>query len=157
MSIIEVITALVALYGAGLATFTFSVQQLEKKHRVKVKLWLGFIGAGQNGAKDIVLLEAANSGVTHVHLSECCIELPDKKENFIARFNYDRDFPSTLAPGESVQAFIDSETFIKAARESGYDKSVIARAKFANKGGDIFRSKEEKLDLDTMLFAEKNS
>ena len=157
MSIVEIITALVALYGAGLATYTFAVQQLEKRHRVKVKLWLGFMGAGQGGAMDIVILEAANSGVTHVHLSECCIELPEKKEKFIAKFGYDRSFPSTLAPGESVQAFIDSETFIKAARKSGYKKLVLARARFANKGGDIFKSKEERLDLDAMLFAEKNS
>lgn len=157
MSTVEIITAVVAIYGAGLATYTFIVQRLEKRHRVKVKLWLGFLSVGSNDAKDIVILEAANSGVTHVHLSECCIELPENENRFIAKFNYDREFPATLAPGESVQAFIESAVFIKAARDSGYDKSVRAIAKFSNKGGDIFKSKEENLNLDLMLYAEKNS
>ena len=59
MSTTEIITAILAFYGAALATFTFVVQQLEKRKKIIATLQLGFVALGRTTPIDIVSSEAS--------------------------------------------------------------------------------------------------
>lgn len=156
MSTFAVATVVIAVYGAALATFTFAAQQFEKRRRVKVTLSRGFIAQGPSNCIDIISLEAANAGQVPVHLSSCYLSLPEAKEKFISYLRYSREFPVTLNPGESVEAWIESEKFIEIIRKSKTVSEIVAVAIFSNKGGGVFRSKAEKFVLDDMLFAKEH-
>ena len=157
MSTTEIITAILAFYGAALATFTFVVQQLEKRKKIIATLQLGFVARGRSAPVDIVSFEAANAGKVPVHVSSCHLFLPETKEKFVAAFQYDRDFPVTLNPGESVQAWIESEKFIEIVRKTKTVSELLVVAEFSNKGGSKFRSKTERFKLDEMLYAKQNA
>lgn len=156
MNTTEVITGVIAIYGALLSTATFVLHNLGKRQRVKVKLYLGVAAAGPSKPEDIVVIEAANIGSIMVHLSNCCIRLPDGQQ-FIARFRYDKSLPISLSSGESVQAFIASEIFIKTLEKNNYPKKIEVRAEFSNKAGKVFRSKKQKLDLEGLLYAKEHA
>lgn len=153
----EIITAAIALYAALLATFTFIVQQMEKRGKIRVSLSLGFVARGQEDPVDVVSLEAANHGNVPVHLSSCHLNLPHTKEKLIAHFHFDKDFPITLNPGESIQAWLESHQFIEIVRKNKSVDEIVASAEFSNKGNGVFRSKPQNLNLKTMLFAKEQS
>jgi hypothetical protein len=157
MNTTEIITAILAFYGAALATFTFVAQQLEKRKKIIAMLQLGFVARGRSTPVDIVSFEAANAGQVPVHVSSCILLLPETKEKFVAAFQFDRDFPVTLNPGESVQAWIKSEKFIEIIRKTKTVSELLVVAEFSNKGGSKFRSKPERFNLDKMLYAKQNS
>lgn len=102
MTINEILTLAISGGALLLSVFTLFLYQHEKRQKVKVKLWLGFVAAGIDKAEDVVIIEAANAGSVNVHLSNCCIKLPNKK-SFVAHFYYDKKLPLTLSPGEAVQ------------------------------------------------------
>lgn len=157
MTTTEIITAALALYGAALATFTFVVQQIDKRKKIITTLSLGFVAQGQSSPVDIVTFEAANSGEVPVHVSSCHLLLPETKEKIVALFQFNRDFPVTLNPGESVQAWLESEKFIEIVRKTKTVTELLVVAEFSNKGGNTFRSKPERFNLDDMMFAKKNA
>lgn len=152
----EILTLAISGGALLLSVFTLFLHQHEKRQKVKVKLWLGFMAASPQRAEDVVIIEAANAGNVNVHLSNCCIKLPNKK-NFVANFYYDKKLPLTLSPGEAAQAFIESEKFIEIVRKDGYEKEIEVVAEFSNKAGGTFHSKPETLNLEDMLFAKKNA
>lgn len=157
MSVTEIITAILALYGAALATFTFTVQQLEKRKKILTTLSLGFVSRGALPPIDIITLEAANAGNVPVHISSCHLLLSETKEKLVADFRFNRDLPVTLNPGESVQGWLPSEKFIEIVRKTKTVSQLLVAAEFSNKAGSIFRSKPERLNLEKMLFAKQNA
>jgi hypothetical protein len=157
MTTTEIITAILALYGAVLATFTFVVQQLEKRKKIVATLSLGFAACGRSSPVDVVTFEAANAGDVPVHVSSCHLFLPETKEKLVAAFQFNRDFPVTLNPGESVQAWLESEKFIEIVRKTKTVSELLVVAEFSNKGGSTFRSKPERFNLEKMLFAKQNA
>jgi len=156
MVITELLTAAIAIYGALLSTFTLVLHQREKKQKVTVKLWLGMLGVGKSSVVDIVIMEAANAGSVPIHLSNCCYLIPHSKKKLVARFEYDKEMPITLAPGESVQAWMKSEDFIATLKKEGYNNQVKVVAQFSNKAGREFLSKAEVWELDKLLYAKNN-
>ena len=153
MVITELLTAAIAIYGALVSTFTLVLHQREKKQKVTVKLWLGMLGVGKSSVVDIVIMEAANAGSVPVHLSNCCYLIPHSKKKLVARFEYDKEMPITLAPGESVQAWIKSENFIEVLKKEGCTNQVTVVAQFSNKAGRDFVSKPETVQFDKLLYA----
>lgn len=152
----QILTLAIAGSALLLSVFTLVLHQREKRQIIKVKLWLGFAAVGPSKPEDIVIIEAANAGSVDVHLSNCCIKLPNNK-NFVANFYYDKKLPVTLAPGEAVQAFLESEKFRDTMLKEGYEKEIQVIAEFSNKAGRAFHSKPEELNLDEMLFAKENA
>lgn len=157
MNFSEIITAFVAVYGALLATFTLVVQVREKRQRVTVTLSQGFIAEGGGGAVDVLILEAANGGAVPIYLSTCQLRLPATKEKLFSRLAYNKDFPATLNPGESVQAWLSSETFVAAIRKSKSIEEITVVAEFSNKGGGVYRSKALLVNLEKMFFAKQHA
>lgn len=153
----EIITAAVALYGAILSTVTIVLHKREKRQKIKVKLWLGFVGNKIAGIKNVVLMEAANAGSVQVYLANYSYYLPDSKKKLVGKFESDKPIPCTLAPGEGVQVWFDSKKFVDLIKAEGFEKEVTVAAEFSNKAGRVFRSKPEKLELSKLLYAKENS
>lgn len=153
----EWITAGIAIYAALVSTATLIVQQLEKRNKVQTELSLGFIASGNRDAVDIVAIEATNFGNVPVHLSNCVIRLPKSREKLVAIFQYNKNFPITLNPGESIQAWLPSEKFIELARKINLTNDVVLVGEFSNKSLGRFRSKPFPAKLDQMLFAKEQA
>ncbi|MCK4418330.1 hypothetical protein KAV79_00800 [Candidatus Aerophobetes bacterium] len=66
MNYIQIIIAIVAIWGAGLSTYTAIRNSIKEKFRIKVELGSGFL----TGDK-IAFLKAANIGNRPVTLSSC--------------------------------------------------------------------------------------
>jgi hypothetical protein len=153
----EWITAGIATYAALVSTFTLIVQQLEKRKKIRTELSLGFMALERLDRIDVITVEATNFGNVPVHLSSCVIRLPKTKEKFVAIFQYSKDFPITLNPGESIQAWLPSEKFIELAKKNSLSNDVILVGEFSNKSLRGFRSKPYPAKLDQMLFAKEQA
>jgi hypothetical protein len=153
----EWITAAIATYAALVSTFTLIVQQLEKRKKIRTELSLGFIAPGRSQPIDVITIEATNFGNVPVHLSSCLIRLPNTKEKVVAVFEYNKDFPITLNPGENIQAWLSSEKFIEIAKKSKIPNDVVLVGEFSNKSLKGFRSKPYPAKLDEMLFAKQQA
>lgn len=157
MSPTEIITAAVALYGATLSTITLLLHRREKRQRIRVKLWLGFIGNPLVGIKDVVIIEAANTGNVPVYISSYSYHLPEKKKKVVGNFVSDKPIPCTLAPGEGVQVWIESEKFVELVKAEGFKKEVQVVGEFSNKAGRVFRSEAQTLEIDKLLYAKRST
>jgi hypothetical protein len=153
----EWITAGIATYAALVSTFTLVVQQFEKRKKIRTELSLGFIAQERSEPIDVIKIEAINFGNVPVHLSNCVIKLPKTKEKVVANFEYSKDFPMTLNPGESIQAWFPSEKFLKVAKDKNLQNDVVLVGEFSNKGSKGFQSKPYPAKLDQMLFAKEHA
>jgi hypothetical protein len=153
----EWITAGIATYAALVSTFTLIVQQLEKRRKIRTELSLGFIALERRDPIDVITIEATNFGNVPVHLSNCVIRLPKTKEKLVALFKYSKDFPITLNPGESIEAWLPSEKFVELARKINLPNDVVLVGEFSNKSSRGFRSKPYPAKLDQMLFAKEQT
>ena len=153
----ELITAAIAIYGALMATFTFATQQIDKRKKIRVTISLGFAAFRRDTPIDVVSIEAANFGNVPVHLSKCQFNFPSSKEKMMAVFKYDKNFPITLNPGESIVAMLESEKFVQLAKSQNLPNEILVNGEYSNKGNGIFRSKNEKWKIDEMLFAKESA
>ena len=83
MEIKDLITAIIAIYGATLSTYNLIVARTERIRRVTVTLSWGLTGSG-SAPVTIFLLTAANAGKRPVTIANWHLLLPNKKRDFCA-------------------------------------------------------------------------
>jgi hypothetical protein len=93
--VVTVVTALVAVYGAGLSTYTFFAKRRESRRLVKVELSRGILGTYPE-VSHVLLLSASNPGNRAVTLEGISFDLPDKRQVVLfkpdgCRFSRSRD------------------------------------------------------------------
>ena len=140
------ITALVALYGAALSTYSVVASRRDKKRHILVTVSHAvMVPAGVQ--KDVVALTAANPGDRAVTLGLATLTLPNGWNVVPARSNSEVAFPYELPEGKSCTCWIDSPELAAVVAEQGYRSSVKLVATYRSVLGATYRSKKMKFDV----------
>jgi len=143
----EIITAIVAVYGAVLSTIIFIKEQNKHKRYVTIKMSSGFLTYGNDLSDPMLIFEIANPGQKAVTLVGPRIILPDKKNMFFPYIESSMKFPATLEEGKSIQAWIKISDLKSELIRSGYKEKVKLRCCIQDQPGKNYYCKKS-LNLD---------
>lgn len=122
---LEGVTLAIALWGAGLGTWT-AVSQWRKDHvRVEAHLSWGLIGMTDGSAPGALLMEARNVGHRPVEIASFQLRLPDG-QNMV--FLPEPRLPCQLEPGQSAKAWVYATQLSQTLAEHGYAGALDVRA-----------------------------
>lgn len=147
----QIITAIVAVYGAAMATVTFFLKRKEKQRQVKVKFSNGFLPNFGTGIGELMLfIEISNPGNRSVVINVPRIILPDGN---IIVFHSPKSsnvrFPHKLEEGANCMVWTEMRDLASQLRENGYQGIVKLKADIADGTGHKYESKKcWKIDVD---------
>ncbi len=161
MKPIEIITSILAIYGALLSTLNYFIQSKSKKWRIAVTPSIGSLGK-----KEFVAFRAVNLGERTVSLNTFFIHLPPPElsrfkkfvrlllifplfeKNKFSGFGFfgdylvlkrDEKFPFELLPGKSFEIYLDKKLLLR--HISIHAKGVVNfNAVFGDETGGFYRS-----------------
>jgi hypothetical protein len=147
-SISELITALVALYGAILSTIAFIRQNRDRKPRVKVTMSLGLVFHQLQGSSGTQLIvEAANSGQVNITIGSWSIRYPGKKKLFDQLALVSPQLPAELSPGQKVTICMEYARLRNSLLKHGYSRKVKVRGEVVDGLGNRYLSKPTVVNL----------
>jgi hypothetical protein len=127
----QIITAIVAVYGAVLSTLNLLNVRKEKKRQLLVKMSYGWLTLPRDLSDTKFLIEVANPGYRPV-----TIQPP------YSRFRHE------LLEGKSCSSWIEEAAVKRSLKEKGYSGKVKLRAEVDDQTGKKYRAKKAlKYDL----------
>lgn len=151
MNTYEIITAIVAGYGALLATYTLIVQVREKVRRIKVTFNPGFIEtAGQLG-ESMFILNGANIGHVDTTLSGHAITPHDGSQIIFRRPGAEHQFPYVLEPGKSCTLWLPAKEIASSLKSHGFSGVINIRGVLKDQTGKRFKSKAVQFNIESWL------
>lgn len=138
---VQVITVVVAVYGALLSTYVFATQLIEKRKRITVSLSMGFLTFGSRLSESQLLLQAANVGHRTVTLSAWCVRTPGDEQILMPVGNSQPSFPCELADGKAATCWLEAKEVARIRREKGNIGSVRLVGEVRDATGKRFKSK----------------
>ncbi len=138
----KIITAIVAVYGAALSTFSFVSQRIEKRRVVVVNLAIGQLTQGQKVIQQALFMSAANPGTPTVTLTALSLLLPNKRSLVFQHVQSDVRFPYELLAGQKCTVWFSLKEVSSALNDEGYQGKVKLIAVFHDALGTAFSSKQ---------------
>jgi hypothetical protein len=152
----NIITAVVALYGAVLSTYMFITQLRKEKFRIKVKITMGFMSFVSGSTSNaMVFLSASNPGQKAVVLSAQGFMLPDKRSMVFPNAQTNVTFPYELLPAKSCQIWIEAREIAETLKSHGFSKKVKLIGFYRDQLDKVYKSKPYKFDIDEWGKAER--
>ena len=151
MEWVGIITALVALYGAALSTYTLVRNQREKRRQVRVKLSNGVLTYGPELSPAMLLIEATNPGNRTVILNTMGILLPDGKTVVFPQPESNVTFPHRLEEGNSCLAWTPMKDFAKRLRQTSYSGAVNLVGFYRDQIGNEYKSNVFGFNIDVWI------
>jgi hypothetical protein len=145
---VDIITALVALYGAVLATITFVHQRRKDRTEVTTTLSIGLEALPSYVSEPQLLLQAANTGFRPVTLGSGFLKLPDNRTLVFPNARSDVRFPHELQPGKSCLTMTDVREVANELRSEGFSGIIEIRAAYRDQTDKEYVSKPFKLNLN---------
>jgi hypothetical protein len=145
----DLATAVVAIYGAILATYSLLKDRRERRRVLKVRLWTA-IPVSANGAGDpLLMIGAANPGERVVHVVGAGFKVVRPKQSF-ALFQPQSDvrFPHALEEGKSCSVWLESRNVATQLRGLGYAGTVRLVGYFQDAVGTQHFSKALRFDIE---------
>jgi len=147
MEIKDVLTFIVAAYGAALATYVAVVQRRDKRPRLDVNLSYGFLTFGSTLSDQQLLLTAANIGERPITIASGVIMLPDKTQVISFANNSSAQFPHQLEVGKSMTVWFELRPLVAQLRAKGHKGTIKVRAKFSDQTSREYLSRTTDLEL----------
>lgn len=101
--IVAIVTVLIAIYGAGLSTYTHIARSRERRRVLKVSIKEGAVGLGGKLGDWSLIFAISNPGFMPIVLSSIALLLPDGKTVVFFRPQGTANLPHELAPGRQCQ------------------------------------------------------
>lgn len=139
-----IITALVAVYGAILSTYTFVTNRREKQRQLLISFSNGFLTYGVDISPPMLFIEVANPGSRTVTVNIPCIKLPDGKSIVFPNpaGMSDVTFPHELKEGKSCRLWIEMKELARELVRLGYSDIVKLEAEVRDSVGQVYRSRK---------------
>lgn len=118
-----IITTLIALYGAGLATYNIYTASQKNKWKIKVRVANGFLTFGANLSDEKFILSASNVGYRAITLTSVGFLLPDKRTIVFPDGEGTR-LPHHLNEGMGCQHFVSFKDIAEQLGQNGYRGTV---------------------------------
>jgi len=148
----DIVTIIVAVYGAILSTYNFLVERRKHRPSVNVKISQGFLSSGAGDVSDLMLfLSASNPGEKAVTLASHGFELPNKKNLVFPRAQSDVTFPCELLPEKGCQVWMPVLDVARALRSEGFSGKVKLVGFYRDQVGRTHRSKPYEFNVDEWI------
>lgn len=147
----QIITAIVAIYGAIMATVTFFSKRKEKQRRLTVSFSNGFLPSfGADIGELMLFIEISNPGNRSVIINVPRIILPDGNTVvFPSPKSSNVRFPHKLEEGTNCMVWTEMRDLASQLKEKGYQGTVKLKADVADGTGQKYESKKYwKIDID---------
>ena len=146
----DLITALVAVYGAALSTWTHIARHREKQRRIVVTVSVGFLVFERVGPGPTALfITASNPGSRTVSLNSPGILLPNQRKLvFPFGFASDASFPCDLREGKSCQMWISTEELADDLKNQGFSGKIKLRGYYRDALGALHKSRPYEFEID---------
>jgi hypothetical protein len=162
--IIEIILAVVAIYGAALST----INQLQMRQQTQRRLLVSMrqvvaelprIPDAQGGMSlapvHLFIIQAVNSGLLPVTLKDAGIIFPDGK--FLTKAfspRHDKQFPLELVPGDDHEVHVDVYDVLNAIGGDGISGEIVVQGYFTTSLKQ-YKSKRVRLNVELLAKAIK--
>lgn len=148
LNAIQVLTALLAIYGALLSTYTFWATRRDKRRRVDVAISFGFLTLPQGLSPEMMLIKYANPGHVTVTINSPGLELPDGRTlAFFRGKTSDVTFPHALEPGKGCTIWNPAGDLVEQLVENGFSGTVRLVPFCRDQIGTTFKGKRYDFDL----------
>jgi len=151
--ILDIVTILIAIYGAILSTAIFISKKKEKQYKLRAAISYGFIPF-PDGSADVVVIEAVNLGFRSITLEGAGLELPNKATIPILWPMYFQ-FPFELKEGKSCRVWLRIDEISKALHEGGYPEKIAIKGFYRDALGTTHYSKHLDYSIGRWLSEEK--
>jgi hypothetical protein len=149
--IVGIVGALITLYGAGFATYTYIKKQREKRPQVNIVL--------KNGAttypdhiKRALLIDVSNPGEQPVTITSVQLELPNGNSVFMMQqLPGTVRLPVQLTVGQNAMFYMEAYPLAKSLHEGGVSSEVALTAVCWDGTGIKYRSKFLPFDVSYHL------
>jgi len=143
----EVVTAIVAVYGAVLSTISWLAGRREKRRQVTVRLAFGVPLYGHGPGDQQVLIDASNAGHRPVNLVAVGFRLPDKRVIPLIQPSAIPPLPLDLTEGKNCIVMVDPHVLSRTLREAGFPRKVKLVGFFRDAVDQTYTSKKWLFDV----------
>lgn len=151
MNWIAILTAAVAVYGAGLSTYTLIRNLKEKQRQVNVNLSNGCLTFGPELSQAMIFIEASNPGNRTVILNTVGISLPDKRTLVFPNPESNVHFPHPLPEGTGCMVWTPLKELAQRLTQGGYSGRLKLVGYYRDQVGTLYTSNTFALDIDGWL------
>lgn len=145
----DIVTALVAVYGAGLATYNLIAHLRGTKARVKVKISQGFVTDPLGRPSEpMIILSALNVGQKAVTLCSQGFLLPNGMKWVFPNPLSNVRFPYELLPGKSCQIWTEAARLARDLNAQGYSGKVKLVGFYRDQIDTTYKSKPYEFDVE---------
>lgn len=149
--VIEIITVVVALYGAILSTYIYITQRNDKRRKIKVKLTAGLMNPPTPSQEFMLFLEVINIGNRKVTINSTGLRLPEGQTVISLVGNTHVTLPFELEEGKNCHFWFEIKDLAGSLSNSGKSGKIKLKG-YANDGADnTFYSKPYEFDIDDWL------
>ena len=147
ITITELITAVVALYGAVLSTVIFCNNRKKQARKVSIRISTGFLTGNTELSEQMLLIEVSNPSQKEITLDPPFIVLPDRRNMIFPDIGSEVSFPASLSSGKSIHSWIPLNAVKQRLVESGFTVRVKLKTSIRDQTGKTFRSRAFHIDL----------
>ena len=148
LDLIGVITAVVALYGAVLSTYTLVQNRREKRRHIGVAISNGFIPRGADLGPAMLLIRVTNPGHRAVTIQCPSLRLPTGGSVVFLEPQSDVSFPHELAEGKNCTVWTEIGVVSEQLANHGHTGTVKLVAECDDAVGTTYRSKQWLFQVD---------
>jgi hypothetical protein len=124
MDWINLITILIALYGAILSTYMFYASRKDKRRRLTVTLSNGFLTGAIGPSEPMLFITVANPGERDMRINTPGLLLPDKQTIVWPNPQSNVSFPCDLREGTDCKIWSPLTELAAALAQAGYTEHV---------------------------------
>lgn len=141
MDATELITAIVAIYGAGLSTFIFIKQNQKEKRKLNVILKNGFLTQGPELSELMILFDISNPGYVPVTVHPPAISVKGHTVNVLfTEPKSNVNFPYTLQSGKRVHIWEPMKPLLNEFKRRGLKGTIKLIGTIEDQTGKEFKS-----------------
>ena len=146
----DIVIALVAIYAAGLSTYTFIQDKRDKRPLLKVRLTYGILDYVTRG-EIAMLFSMSNPGSRPVTVTSVCLLLPDKRTMVVRQLQGTAPLPVELQPGQGQTYWMLPRDVAQTLQKEGYRGVLNVRATCTDATGRDYHSKAGTFDIEARL------
>jgi hypothetical protein len=149
----DVITFVIAVYGAVLSSIVFYRSIVKERRRVVITQSAAFYAYPQGLGPPMAAIEVTNHGYRPVVVSAPQLQLDNGQHMVLMNADGIHEFPKRLEDGETAQIRMRYDVIAESLRGAGYSGKVILRPTCSDSTGKLFRGKKWKFDISTDWWA----